>query len=90
MAISMATTVKEERLRWVLPVVRKEVRLKDAAKLCPHGKRSLERWVAAYRRGGEEALEPRSTAPKTQPHETVINLKEKVIALRKKTKLCAL
>lgn len=86
----MATTVKEERLRWVLPIVRKEVRLSDAAKLCPHGKRSLERWVAAYKSGGEKALEPRSTAPKAQPHETAISLKEKVIALRKKTKLCAL
>jgi transposase InsO family protein len=85
----MAKTIKEERLRWVLPIVWKEVRLVDAALLCPHGKRSLERWVAAYKRGGVDALEPRSTRPKTHPKETAIGLKEKVIALRTETKLCA-
>jgi hypothetical protein len=48
MAISMAKTIKEERLRWVLPIVRGEMRLVDVAKVCPHSKRSLERWVAVY------------------------------------------
>lgn len=86
----MAKTIKEERLRWVLPVARKEVRLTDAAKLCPHGKRSLERWVAAYKRGGEDALEPRSTEPKHQPNETPIAIKREIVALRKKKKVCAL
>jgi transposase InsO family protein len=86
----MAQTIKEERLRWVLPIVRKEVRLIDAAKLCPHGKRSLERWVSAYKREGEIGLEPKSTEPKTQPEETSIWLKERIRAIRKKTKKCAL
>ena len=86
----MATTVKEERLRWVLPIARKEVKLVDVAKVCPHGKRSLERWVSAYKRGGEVALEPKSTEPKMQPNETPIWLKEKVIEVRKKTKKCAM
>lgn len=85
----MAKTIKEERLRWVLPIVKKEIRLVDVAKVCPYGKRSLERWVAAYKEGGEEALVPQSTRPKTQPNETPIAFKETVIALRKKTKLCA-
>lgn len=85
----MATTIKEERLRWVLPIVHKEVKLVDAAKLCPHGKRSLERWVAAYKKGGDAALEPRSTEPKRYRIETAISLKERVISLRKKTRLCA-
>lgn len=90
MAIHMATTIKEERLRWVLPIVRKEVRLVDTAKVCPHGKRSLERWVALYKKGGEKALEPKSTEPKTQPNETPIAIKERVIEVRKKTKKCAI
>lgn len=85
----MATTIKEERLRWVLPIVRKEVKLKDVAKVCPHSKRSLERWVAAYKKGGEGAVEPRSTRPKTHPTETPIWMKEKVISLRKEKKVCA-
>ena len=86
----MAQTIKEERLRWVLPIIQKKTRLIDAAKLCPHGKRSLERWVAAYKKGGEKALEPRSTEPKTQLGKTPIRIKERIIAIRKKTKKCAL
>lgn len=86
----MAKTIKEERLRWILPIVKGEARLVDVARVCPHSQRSLERWVAAYRRGGTEALEPRSTAPKTQPDETPIWIKERVIALRTKKRRCAL
>jgi hypothetical protein len=67
MAIQMAKTIKEERLRWVLPIINKELKLVDVAKICPYGKRSLERWVAMFKRGGEEFLEPQSTEPKTQP-----------------------
>ncbi len=85
----MVTTIQEERLRWVIPIVTKEVNLCEVAKVCPHGKRSLERWVAAYRKGGSEALIPRSTRPKTEPGETPIHMKERVISLRKKTGLCA-
>src|SRR3989344_708898 len=90
MSVHMAETVKEERLRWVLPIIEKKVRLVDIATVCPHGKRSVERWVAACKHGGEKALEPRSTRPKTNPKETSIGIKEGVIALRKKTNLCAL
>lgn len=72
-----------------MPVIKKELRLCEVASVCPHGKRSLERWVSLYRTGGKEALIPRSTRPKTQPKETPIAVKEAVIALRKKTGLCA-
>lgn len=77
-------------MRWVLPVVNKEMKLVDLAKVCPHGQRSLERWVALYMKGGESALEPRSTEPKSQPNETPIWIKERVVEIRKKTKKCAL
>ncbi|MDZ4345700.1 MAG: IS481 family transposase [Candidatus Binatia bacterium] len=86
----MPQTIQEERLRWVLPIVRKEVKLKDCAKVFPYGKRTLERWVAAYKKDGEAGLTPRSTRPKTHPQETPIRLKEQVIALRRKKKVCAL
>jgi len=85
----MPKTIKEERLRWVLPIANKEVKLVDVAKVCPHGKRTLERWVAVYRKHGEAGLEPKSTRPKTNPNETPIRIKERVIELRKETKLCA-
>ncbi|MDO8684135.1 MAG: helix-turn-helix domain-containing protein, partial [Armatimonadota bacterium] len=58
-------------------IVRKEVKLSDVAKVCPYGKRSLERWTAAYKHGGEEALEPKSTRPRTHPDETPIHIKER-------------
>ena len=45
MAISMAKTIKEERLRWVKPIAEKRVKLVNVSKVCPHSKRSLERWV---------------------------------------------
>jgi len=85
----MPKTIKEERMRWVLPIVSGEVKLVDSAKVCPHGKRSLERWVAAYRAFGEAGLEPKSTRPKTNPSETPIRIKEKIVELRKSKKQCA-
>lgn len=90
MSIHMTTTIKEERLRWVLPIIQKKVTLVDSTKICPHGKRSLERWVATYKKYGESGLEPKSTEPKTQPKETAIWIKERVIEVRKQTKKCAL
>ena len=71
-------------------LIKKEVRLVDMVKVCPYGKRSLERWLAAYRNDGEAALEPKSTEPKTQPNETSIRIKERIIEIRKQTKKCAL
>lgn len=86
----MAETIQEERLRWVLPIVKERMSINEVMKVCPHGRRSLERWLAAYRSGGERALQPKSTRPKTSPKETLIRIKERVIALRKKHKVCAL
>lgn len=86
----MAKTIKEERLRWVLPIINKEVRLVDVAKVCPYSQRSLERWIALYKSKGQKALEPKTTRPKTNPKETPIWLKEKIIDLRKKNKKCSL
>ena len=77
-------------MRWVLPIANGEVRLVQAAKVCPYSKRSLERWLAAYLQGGETSLEPRSTARKTQENETPIRIKEHIIELRRQTRKCAL
>ncbi|OGC82789.1 hypothetical protein A3D68_00225 [Candidatus Adlerbacteria bacterium RIFCSPHIGHO2_02_FULL_52_17] len=90
MAVHMAETIREERLRWVLPIADGRTNVSEVMKVCPHGRRSVERWLAAYRKNGEKALEPRSTRPKTAPNETPIRIKEEAIALRKKKKLCAL
>ena len=79
----------EERLRWVLPIVNKEVRLKDAAILFSQGKKTLERWVSLYKEYGEEGLIPKSTRPRTCPNEKPIRIKERIIELRKETRVCA-
>lgn len=89
MSIPMSKNVKEERLRWILPVVNKEIKLKDVAKICPYSERSLKRWKRAFLEYGEEGLMPKNTAPKTQPYETSIFVKEEIVELRKKTNLCA-
>lgn len=89
MCINMSKTIKEERLRWITPVINKEIRLVDVAKICPYSKRSLERWSKAYREKGEQGLIPRTTIPKTSSNETAIWIKEAVIKKRKDTKLCA-
>lgn len=86
----MPKTIKEERLRWILPIHNKEIKLKDVAKVCPHSQRSLERWLAEYKKRGESGLEPKSTRPRTNPKETPIRIKERVIELRKETKRCSL
>lgn len=76
-------------MRWVLPIVNKEIRLKDAARVFPGGQRTLERWVARYNQSGEAGLIPLSTRPKSQPKELPIRTKERIIELRNETKLCA-
>ena len=86
----MIESVKEERYRWIKPILNKELKIVDVTKVCPHSESSLKRWLRSYRKGGIEALEPRSTEPKTQKKETCIEIKERVIELRKKTGLCAL
>lgn len=86
----MADTIQEERWRWLKPIINKEMKLVDVARVCPHSVRSLKRWKQAYEEFGVDGLIPKSTQPKTSPNETSIRLKEEVIALRHETGLCAL
>ena len=86
----MPKDIAEERLKWIMPLIRKEIQLKDLIKVCPHSERSLKRWRAAFKLGGRGALIPKSTEPKTQPNETPIRIKERIIEIRKDTKKCAL
>ena len=89
MCTKLPVNALEERLRWVRPITNGEIKLKDAAKVFPGGKRTLERWVARYKLGGIEALVPQSTRPKSQPAELPIRVKERIIELRQETKLCS-
>ena len=89
MCTKLPINALEERLRWVLPIVNKEIKLKDAARVFPGGQRTLERWVARYSQSGEAGLTPLSTKPKSQPKELPIRTKERIIELRNETHLCA-
>lgn len=90
MSIQIPKNVKEERLRWIKPIADKEISLINVNRVCPHGKRTLERWLSNYKRYGEEGLEPKSTRPKSSPGETPIRIKNRVIEMRSETKECAL
>jgi len=85
----MSENIKEERFRWIRPVLDKETSIVNLLKVCPYSESSIKRWLRMFRKGGIDALEPKSTEPKTQPNETPIWIKERVIELRKETKLCA-
>jgi transposase InsO family protein len=85
----MIKSIEEEKYRWIKPIIDKELRIVDVIKICPHSERSIKRWLKEFREGGMEALKPKSTRPKTQPNETPISIKERVIQKRKETKLCA-
>lgn len=89
MAIKMSQNIKEERFRWIKPILDKEISIKNLVKVCPYSDSSIKRWLRAFKEEGVDALEPQSTRPKTQPNETPIWIKERVIELRKETKLCA-
>ena len=89
MCTKLSNNALEERLRWVMPIVEKKTKLKDVAEVFYGGKRTLERWVSDYKKYGKEGLAPESTRPKSHPSETPIRIKERVIELRNKTKLCS-
>lgn len=86
----MPKSTKEEKYRWIKPVLDKEITIKNMAKVCPFSERSLKYWLAEYRKHGIDGLENKSRRPKTNPNETPIRIKEMIIELRKKTERCAL
>lgn len=86
----MPKNIVEERLRWVQMVESSDMKLKDVISIFPHSGRTLKRWLKEYRSKGESGLIPKSTAPKLQPNETKIAIKERVLEIRNTTKKCAL
>ncbi len=86
----MSHNIKEERVGWVLPISNKQIKIVDAVKVCPYSRRSLERWLTAYRQHGEAGLKPKSTRPKTNPKETPIGVKERIKEIRQEKGECAL
>lgn len=58
------------------------------AKVCLFSERTLKYWLAGYRKYEIDGLENKSRKLKTNPKETSIRIKEKVVEIRKETRLC--
>lgn len=87
---TMPKSTKEEKFRWVKPILDGEISIKNMAKVCPFSERSLKYWLAAFKEFGVDGLENKSRRPKTNPNETPIRIKERIIELRKDKNQCAL
>lgn len=86
----MPNSTQEEKLRWIKPILDKKISIKEMALVCPFSERAIKYWLSLYRKHGLSGLKNRTTRPKTQPNETPIRLKERVVEIRKETKKCAL
>jgi len=89
MSKTMPKSTKEEKYRWIKPILDKEITIKQMARVCPFSERALKYWLASFRACGLAGLENKSTRPKSQPNETPIRVKARVIELRNETELCA-
>ena len=79
----MPNSTQEEKLRWITPILEKKIKIKDMALACPFSERAIKYWLKQYREGGIDSLVNRSTRPKSQPNETPIRIRERVLELRK-------
>lgn len=86
----MVKCVSEEKFRWIKPIIDKEITIKQMSKVCPFSERSLKYWLKNYKGKGLTGLDNKSTKPNTQPNETPIRIKERIIELRKETGLSAI
>lgn len=86
----MPKSTKEEKYRWIKPILDKEISIKNMVKVCPFSERSLKYWLTNFKELGIDGLENKSRRPKTNPRETPIRIKERIIELRKDKKECAL
>jgi transposase InsO family protein len=86
----MPNSTQEEKLRWIKPILDKRISIKNMALVCPFSERAIKYWLSYYRKDKSSGLKNRTTRPKTQPNETPIRIKERVIELRKETAKCAI
>lgn len=87
---TMPKSTKEEKYRWIKPILDKEISIKNMVKVCPFSERALKYWIANYKKSGMDGLENKSRKPKSNPNETPIRIKERIIELRGDKKQCSL
>ncbi len=86
----MPKNIKEERYRWIKPIINKQITIKDLVEISPFSERTIKYWLSAFNKGGIVALTPKSTRPRSCSGETPIRLKEKILDLRKDENLSAI
>lgn len=86
----MPKSCADEKLRWLKPILDHELTIKQIAAISPFSERCIKYWLADFYKYGRSGLENESTRPKTNPHETPIRIKERVIELRREENVCAL
>lgn len=86
----MPKDIKEERYRWIKPILDNDISIRRMALVCPFSPRTLKRWLKRYGENGMMGLIPLSRRPKSHAKETSIRIKEQVLSLRRETRLCAL
>ena len=86
----MPNSTREEKLRWIRPILDRNISIKNMVTVSPFSERSIKYWLKQYRQYGEIGLDNNSTRPRSEPNETPIRTKERVIELRNETNLCAL
>lgn len=85
----MPNSTQEEKLRWIKPILEKRIKIKDMILVCPFSERSIKYWLSSYREHGLDGLNNKSRRPRSNPKETPIRIKERIIELRKDKELCA-
>lgn len=73
----------EERFRWILPILKGELTIKQLAVVCPFAERTIKYWLANYRRDGLSGLTNKSREPHNSPNKTSDDDCHKVVEMRK-------
>ena len=81
--ITMPQNEIEERYRWISPILKGEISIKNLLKVCPFSERTIKYWLANFRREGLSALADQSRRPRTCPWKTPDDIYQRVIDLRK-------
>jgi len=79
----------QERYRWMGPILDKVLTIKQMVKICPFSERTLKYWLARYRATGLAGLRSKSRQPKNSPRRTSQKIRDKIVTLKKETRLGA-
>lgn len=72
----------EERYRWISPILKGEISIKNLLKVCPFSERTVKYWLANFRRKGLAGLASLSRKPLSCPWQTPDDVYQKVVEMR--------